>query len=143
MSSLSLSTIQRIQRAVNPQRLLDTAIALVEIPSPTCAAGAVAHRLAEILHADGFTVERPVADWPEAPAVVVRAPEFVLSMGIAGSPRNWDLHPDGKRFIAAVADLAPPPPAGAGGASGVPASRYIVVQNWFNELKALSAKAKK
>ena len=56
---------------INPQRLLDTAMALVEVPSPTRDAGAAADRLASILAADGFAVERPVADWPEAPAVAV------------------------------------------------------------------------
>lgn len=69
---LSSQLIQLIRDHVNVKRLLDTAIALVEIPSPTRSAGAVADRLAEILHSDGFAVERPVADWPEAPAVVVR-----------------------------------------------------------------------
>ena len=57
---------------IDSQRLLDTALALVEVPSPTRDAGAAADRLASILAADGFAVERPVADWPEAPAVAVR-----------------------------------------------------------------------
>ena len=56
---------------IDPQRLLDTALALVEVPSPTRNAGAAADRLASILASDGFAVERPVADWPEAPAVAV------------------------------------------------------------------------
>ena len=30
-------------------------------------------------------------------AVIVRAPQFVLTFGFFGGPRNWDLHPDGKR----------------------------------------------
>jgi acetylornithine deacetylase/succinyl-diaminopimelate desuccinylase-like protein len=64
--------IERIRSAVDPERLLDTAVALVGVPSPTREAGAVADLLAERLKADGFAVERPVADWPEAPAVVVR-----------------------------------------------------------------------
>lgn len=89
MSTLSASTVQRIQQAVNQQRLLDTAIALVEVPSPTCSAGAVADRLAEILAADGFAVERPVADWPEAPAVVVR-----FKSGKPGRILQFDGHLD-------------------------------------------------
>lgn len=89
MSILSPVTIQTIQHAVNQQRLLDTAIALVEVPSPTCAAGAVANRLAEILQADGFTVERPVADWAEAPAVVVR-----FATGKPGRTLQFDGHLD-------------------------------------------------
>lgn len=89
MSTLSPSTIQTIQQAVNQQRLLDTAIALVDVPSPTCSAGAVANRLAEILHHEGFAVERPVADWPEAPAVVVR-----YQTGKAGRTLQFDGHLD-------------------------------------------------
>lgn len=64
--------IQSIQSAVDADRLLKTAIALIEIPSPTRSGKAVADKLAEILHADGFEVERPDADWPDAPAVVAR-----------------------------------------------------------------------
>ena len=62
----------KIRAAVDGQRLLDTAVALVEVPSPTRDAGEVADRLAELLTEDGFQVERPVADWPKAPAVAVR-----------------------------------------------------------------------
>ena len=69
---LSSLLIERIRQSVDQQRLVDTAIALIEIPSPTCSAGAAADRLASILESDGFDVERPVADWPDAPAVVVR-----------------------------------------------------------------------
>lgn len=54
------------------ERLVDTAVQLVEIPSPTRSASAVLNRLAEILAQDGFAVERPEAGWPEAPAVVTR-----------------------------------------------------------------------
>ena len=51
---------------------MDTAIALIEVPSPTLDAGAAADRLAGLLEQDGFEVERPDADWPAAPAVVAR-----------------------------------------------------------------------
>ena len=64
--------MHRIDHAVDQNRLLETAIALMEIPSPTCSAAAVADRLAELLGSDWFEVERPIADWPDAPAVVVR-----------------------------------------------------------------------
>ena len=70
--SVTPDIIHSIDQAVNQNRLLDTAIALMEIPSPTCSAAAVADRLSELLTADGFEVERPIADWPEAPAVVTR-----------------------------------------------------------------------
>lgn len=69
---LNADMVERIRNAVNRERLLDTAVALIGIPSPTREAGAVADRLAAILETDGFAVERPVADWPEAPAVVTR-----------------------------------------------------------------------
>lgn len=69
---LDASVLDRLRAAVRVDRLLDTAIKLIEIPSPTCHAGAVAARLAEILAADGFAVERPAAAWPTAPAVVAR-----------------------------------------------------------------------
>jgi acetylornithine deacetylase/succinyl-diaminopimelate desuccinylase-like protein len=64
--------LDRTASAVTAARLLDTALRLIEVPSPTRSGGAVADRLAELLRADGFAVERPIAGWPEAPAVVVR-----------------------------------------------------------------------
>jgi acetylornithine deacetylase/succinyl-diaminopimelate desuccinylase-like protein len=86
---LSPTQIEDICSAVDAQRLVETAIALVEVPSPTRSAGAVADRLAEILAADGFDVERPVADWPEAPAVVVR-----FDTGKPGRTLQFDGHLD-------------------------------------------------
>ncbi|MCY3766670.1 MAG: M20/M25/M40 family metallo-hydrolase [Gemmatimonadetes bacterium] len=64
--------MEKVRSAVNRERLVETAMSLISVPSPTRSAGAVADRLAEILANDGFEVQRPVADWPEAPAVVVR-----------------------------------------------------------------------
>jgi acetylornithine deacetylase/succinyl-diaminopimelate desuccinylase-like protein len=87
--TLSKSVIERIVQAINVDRLLSTAIALVEIPSPTRSGAAVADRLAEILRADGFAVERPDADWPEAPAVVVR-----YNTGKPGRILQFDGHLD-------------------------------------------------
>ncbi len=86
---LPADLIARVCNAINTQRLLDTAIALIEIPSPTRSAGAVADRLAEILGGDGFVVERPIADWPEAPAVVVR-----FDSGKPGRTLQFDGHLD-------------------------------------------------
>ena len=62
----------RLRHAVSRQRLVDTARKLIEVPSPTGSAGAAADRLAGLLREDGFTVERPEASHPTAPAVVVR-----------------------------------------------------------------------
>lgn len=87
--SALLTSLDAIRAGVNPQRLADTALALIAVPSPTRSAGAVADRLAEILTADGFVVERPVADWPEAPAVVVR-----LESSTPGRTLQFDGHLD-------------------------------------------------
>ncbi len=62
----------KITRAVNRQRLVDTAVKLVSIPSRTGEAGAVAQCLADMLADEGFAVERPAAGHAAAPAVVVR-----------------------------------------------------------------------
>jgi succinyl-diaminopimelate desuccinylase len=62
----------RLKPFLNRQRLVHTARQLVEVHSPTGSAGEAADRLARILVADGFTVERPAAGHPAAPAVVVR-----------------------------------------------------------------------
>src|SRR5581483_4926722 len=63
---------QRLRQAVNRSRLVDTARQLIAVPSPTGEGGAVADRLADLLKADGFHVERPAAGHATAPAVVVR-----------------------------------------------------------------------
>ena len=65
-------TLERIRAAVNRQRLLETAIALIDVPSPTRGAGDVADCLAQLVQTEGFEVERPEGEWPQAPAVAVR-----------------------------------------------------------------------
>jgi len=64
--------LQQVREAVNPDRLVDTAVKLIEIPSPTRSAAKAAQCLSDILVADGFEVERPTAGWPDSPAVVCR-----------------------------------------------------------------------
>ena len=86
---ISSEQVSRVRKAVNRERLLDTAVKLIGIPSPTRHAGAVADKLAEILIEDGFQVERPVANWPEAPAVVVR-----WRAGAGGRTIQFDGHLD-------------------------------------------------
>ncbi len=81
--------LDEIRSAVNRERLAETAMALIALPSPTRSAGAAADCLAEILANDGFQVERPDADWPEAPAVVVR-----LETGRQGRTLQFDGHLD-------------------------------------------------
>jgi acetylornithine deacetylase/succinyl-diaminopimelate desuccinylase-like protein len=61
-----------VARRVDRRRLLDTATRLVAVPSRTGEAGAAADRLADMLKADGFAVDRPAAGHPAAPAVVAR-----------------------------------------------------------------------
>jgi acetylornithine deacetylase/succinyl-diaminopimelate desuccinylase-like protein len=65
---------RRVFSSVQPQRLLDTAIQLVGVPSRTGEAKPALDCLAAVLQADGFTVERPAGDYPQAPAVAVRWP---------------------------------------------------------------------
>jgi acetylornithine deacetylase/succinyl-diaminopimelate desuccinylase-like protein len=62
----------RLSQAVNRRRLVETAVALIRVPSRTGEAGAAADCLARILAEDGFTVERPDGGYPAAPAVAVR-----------------------------------------------------------------------
>ena len=61
-----------LQQAIQVDRLVDTAVSLIEVPSPTRDAAAVADRLAVLLSDEGFELERPAANWPQAPAVVAR-----------------------------------------------------------------------
>jgi serine/threonine-protein kinase len=67
------------------------------------------------------------------PAVVVQAPEVVVAMDADGT-QNWDLHPDGRRFIVALAGGAEAPTSAA-----AQQSRYLILQNWFSELRRLTA----
>jgi acetylornithine deacetylase/succinyl-diaminopimelate desuccinylase-like protein len=62
----------KFRGVVQRKRLVETAVALVAVPSRTGEAAAVSDRLAGILTADGFRVERPVGGYPAAPAVAVR-----------------------------------------------------------------------
>lgn len=86
---LTTEMIETIQAVVNEERLLATATTLIDVPSPTCSAGACADILAAMLMDDGFAVERVVADWPEAPAVVVR-----FDTGKPGRTLQFDGHLD-------------------------------------------------
>ena len=69
-----------------------------------------------------------------SPSVVVRAPEFVLAVD-ADDLGSWDVHPDGKRLLLTVI-----PPQGTTG--GAP-SRLLILQNWFTELRRLTAPSPK
>jgi acetylornithine deacetylase/succinyl-diaminopimelate desuccinylase-like protein len=70
---MNLSTLSaRISQAVNRDRLVETAVRLIAVPSRTGEAGAVSDCLANILADEGFAVERPSGGYPAAPAVAVR-----------------------------------------------------------------------
>ncbi len=60
------------------------------------------------------------------PAVVVHAPQLVLATSVLGRTK-WGVHPDGDRFIMAL-----PPQAQNEDDQD---DRYLVVLNWFEELK--------
>lgn len=80
---------ERLRKAVNRHRLVETARKLVAVPSRTGEAGAVADCLSQILTEDGFRVERVVAGHPVAPAVVVR-----LDSGRPGPTLQFNGHLD-------------------------------------------------
>lgn len=75
-----------------------------------------------------------------APNVVVRDAEVVHTVDIDGL-NNWDLHPDGRRILLTVAAATPEPAAGSS-AGAAPADRYLLLQNWFSELRRLTASAR-
>lgn len=85
----STQLVDRIQSAIQSERLVDTAVQLIEVPSPTRSAREVADRLAKILREDGFDVERPEANWPQSPAVVAH-----LRSGQAGQTLQFNGHLD-------------------------------------------------
>src|SRR5262249_29839025 len=89
MMTLDRSLCDRLGRAVDRRRLLDTAAELVAVPSRTGEAGAAADVLEEILHEDGFAVERVAASHDAAPAVVVR-----LGSGRPGRTLQFNGHLD-------------------------------------------------
>jgi acetylornithine deacetylase/succinyl-diaminopimelate desuccinylase-like protein len=89
MDTSTLTRSTALAQAVNRQRLLDTATALVAVPSRTTEAGPALDRLAELLAAEGFAVERPDAGHPQAPAVVVR-----LDSGRPGPTLQFNGHLD-------------------------------------------------
>ncbi len=86
---ISAALVDRLRGAVSRDRLLDTAVQLVGVPSPTRSAKGAADCLAAILTNDGFEVERPAADWPESPAVVAH-----LRSGKAGQTIQFNGHLD-------------------------------------------------
>ncbi len=72
MTLVEPGRIESALAAIRPERLLQHAIRLCAAPSPTCSARPALDELAAILAGEGLAVERPEADWAEAPAVLVR-----------------------------------------------------------------------
>jgi acetylornithine deacetylase/succinyl-diaminopimelate desuccinylase-like protein len=85
----TLPLSERLRQAVRRERLFDTAVQLIQVPSRTGEAGAAADRLAHLLSADGFTVARADAGHPAAPAVIVR-----LDSGRPGRALQFNGHLD-------------------------------------------------
>jgi acetylornithine deacetylase/succinyl-diaminopimelate desuccinylase-like protein len=79
----------RLLAAVRRQRLVETAVKLIAIPSRTCEAGEVSDCLARQLLDEDFVVERPTAGYAAAPAVAVR-----LDSGKPGHRLQFDGHLD-------------------------------------------------
>ncbi len=83
------TTLKRARSNVNRGRLLETAKALIAVPSPTGSAADAADRLAQILEQDGFRVERPTGGYPASPSVASR-----LESGKPGPTLQFNGHLD-------------------------------------------------
>lgn len=81
--------LDRIRSLVRRDRLLDTAMRLIAVPSPTGDAGDVLDTLDQLLKSDGFTVSREAASHPKAPAVITR-----LDSGRPGKCLQFNGHLD-------------------------------------------------
>ncbi len=79
----------RLRLTLNRDRLIETARALIAVPSPTGQAGAVLDRAAEMLQSDGLSVSRVAAGHDPAPAVVAR-----MDSGRPGRTLQFDGHLD-------------------------------------------------
>jgi acetylornithine deacetylase/succinyl-diaminopimelate desuccinylase-like protein len=86
---LTAEVIERLRSLVNRERLVRTVIELVQIPSRTGEGAAVLDRLGEMLQGEGFSVDRPPANHPAAPAVAVR-----LDSGKPGRKLQFNGHID-------------------------------------------------
>ena len=71
--------------------------------------------------------------------VVVNAPEPVQAVDVDG-PQNWDLHPDGRRYVITMR-LARPTDGGT--AAAATPERYLVLENFFSQIRALTAESRR
>jgi acetylornithine deacetylase/succinyl-diaminopimelate desuccinylase-like protein len=83
------AALEAIRSQVRRDRLLDTATRLVAVPSPTGNAGSALDTLCDLLHDDGFTVQRDAAGHTAAAAVLVR-----LDSGKPGKRLQFNGHLD-------------------------------------------------
>lgn len=67
------------------------------------------------------------------PSIPVHAPVVAATLDVLGV-QQWDLHPDGKRFVMAIR---------GGRDSSESPSRHVVILNWLTDIEAALAKAKK
>jgi acetylornithine deacetylase/succinyl-diaminopimelate desuccinylase-like protein len=72
MPGASTSVLKQLQSLVSRERIVRDTLELCGLHSPTGAARPALDRLADMLTRDGFSVERPEAGYPAAPAVACR-----------------------------------------------------------------------
>ena len=94
--------------AIDRDRLIDTATRLVAQHSPTCHTAAAADELERVATEAGFAVERPVADWPESPAVVARITAAAAATAGATDPGGRVLQFDGHLDTVEQLPFVPP-----------------------------------
>ncbi len=87
--ALQPAIVEQLHAAVNQERLVDTAVRLIDVPSPTRTAKDALDTLDAILTEEGLEVERPEADYPESPAVATR-----LESGKPGRTLQFQGHLD-------------------------------------------------
>jgi serine/threonine-protein kinase len=76
-----------------------------------------------------------------SPSVVVREEEVVAVLDMEGT-FSWDLHPDGRRFVVTVPTSAAVAARGTGEAT-VRRDRYLLLENFFSELRRLTPTPRK
>jgi acetylornithine deacetylase/succinyl-diaminopimelate desuccinylase-like protein len=79
----------QLRAYLNESRMIDTAMKLISIPSPTGSAGEVSDALADCLQADGFSVRREAGGHFASPAVLA-----ILDSGVPGPCLQFNGHLD-------------------------------------------------
>jgi hypothetical protein len=70
------------------------------------------------------------------PTIQLHAPVFAAAFDVIAEQEQWDIHPDGKRFVYAIAGGAPRD-------STQSPPRDVVILNWLTNVEAALAKTKK